>query len=86
MKKILVVFALLAAWGAFADDTNIPWQFTGATNRVAAAQSEAAVTDFATSAAASFPVAYFDTLRPGELRLDQCNLDTTPGGLLLLFR
>ena len=86
MKKLLVAFVLMASFGAFAADTNIPWQFTGATNRVAAAESVPVVTDYARPLPLWLPIAYFDTLMPLGQRLDGCNLDSTAAGMLLLFR
>ena len=87
MKKLLVAFVLMASLGAFAAaDANIPWQFTGATNRVAAAESVPVVTDYARPLPLWLPIAYFDTLMPLGQRLDGCNLDSTAAGMLLLFR
>ena len=86
MKKILAVFALMVAWGAFADDANISWQFTGATNRVASTESVSVETDYVRPLPLWLSIAYFDTLTPGEARFDGYNLDTTPPGFLILFR
>lgn len=87
MKKLLVALSLTVALGAFADDVNVPWQFTGATNRVAAAESAVTVvTGFARPLPLWLPIACFDSLMPGEMRIDGCDLDTTASGILLLFR
>lgn len=87
MKKLLVAFVLMASLGAFAAaDANIPWQFTGATNRVAAAESVPVATDYVRPLPLWLPIAYFDTLMPLGQRFDGCNLDSTSAGLIFLFR
>lgn len=87
MKKFIVGSMLIVAATTFADDTNIPWQFTGDTNRVASAESAAtAVTGLVRAVPQSRQVAYFDSLVPGFCRLSGQNLDTTPAGVFIIVR
>ena len=86
MKRIVIAFVLGIAFGAFAADTNIPWQFTGATNRTASVSLPRPVNDFVPPpATVALDIPYFDSLLPGFQALSgQCLSTLGPGFVLFV--
>ena len=87
MKKIIIASVLVVvALGAFAADANIPWQFTGATNRTASVSLSHSVDEFVPPpVTVAFNIPYFDSLMPGFQMIAGQNLSTMGFGLILVF-